>query len=102
MIFVLFVDRMTTQVNFSGDIETDHPKCVHGPSLLFESSTEKFFACSACRDRRQCDLYIPYDERTKKKSKKIIEQHAREYHRFREYIQTLQNNRREFFKHSNM
>lgn len=90
------------RVDLSGDLEANHPKCIHGPTLLFYSTTEKFFACSACRDRRQCDIFIPYDERTTKKSKKIIDQNEREYRRFREHIQTLQENRRQFFKHSNV
>lgn len=96
---------MTNQpikVDFSENIEIDHPKCVHGPTLLFNSSTAKFFACSACRDRRECDIYIPYEKRNDKKSKKIIEQNEREYEKFKKHIQTIQKNRKKFNKQSNM
>jgi len=47
------------EVDFCGNIDIDHPKCVHGPTLLLHSSTSKFFACSACRDRREWDICIP-------------------------------------------
>ncbi|CAF0907842.1 unnamed protein product [Adineta ricciae] len=90
------------EVDFSDDIETDHPRCVHGPTLLFRSSTERFFACSACRDRQECDIYIPYEKRSSKASKRIIKQHAIEYKRFKEHIQTIQKNRAKFSKQSHV
>jgi hypothetical protein len=89
-------------VDFSGNIELDHPKCIHGPTLLFHSSTSKFFACSACRDRQECDIFIPYDERNDKKSKKMIEQNQIEYQRFKEHIQTIQKNRKKLNRKSKM
>jgi hypothetical protein len=95
-------DNHSIKVDFSGNIEIDHPKCIHGPTLLFHSLTSKFFACSACRDREECDILIPYEKRNEKKSKKIIEQNEREYKRFIEHIQTLQKNRRKFIKQSEM
>jgi hypothetical protein len=90
------------EVDFCGNIDIDHPKCVHGPTLLLHSSTSKFFACSACRDRRECDIYIPYEKRNDKKLKKMIEQNETEYERFKEHIQTIQKNRKKFNKQSNM
>lgn len=44
---------------------SDHPHCEHGPTLLFCRQTndtdkeERFFACSACRDRSECCFYQP-------------------------------------------
>jgi len=90
------------KVDFSGNIEKDHPKCIHGPTLLFYSSTSKFFACSACRDRQECDILIPYETRNKKNSKKIIQQNQIEYKRSKEHIQILQKNRKTFNKQSKM
>jgi hypothetical protein len=90
------------KVDFSGNIEIDHPKCIHGPTLLFHSLTSSFFACSACRDRKECDIFIPYDQKNNKKSKKIIEQNQIEYTRFKEHIQTIQKNRKIFNKQSEM
>lgn len=42
---------------------SSHPHCAHGPTLLFrrtfDSSDrfEDFFACSACRNRKECSFY---------------------------------------------
>lgn len=50
----------------------NHPSCVHGPTLLFaKNSTDteesrKYFACAACRDRKDCAFYMWEDEFTKK------------------------------------
>lgn len=42
------------------------PWCPHGPTLLFESTSQetsvKFFACSACRNRDDCSFYQEYTE----------------------------------------
>merc|ERR1711931_139379 len=51
------------------DIEIeDRPCCEHGPTLLFErffkdKTSRKFFACSACRDRKQCTFFQWQDEK---------------------------------------
>ncbi|OQR79670.1 zinc finger CCHC domain-containing protein 4-like, partial [Tropilaelaps mercedesae] len=34
------------------------PACSHGPALLFDRVGKRFFACSACRDRKLCPLYV--------------------------------------------
>ncbi|XP_078588631.1 rRNA N(6)-adenosine-methyltransferase ZCCHC4-like [Branchiostoma floridae x Branchiostoma japonicum] len=53
----------------SGKDEASVPHCPHGPTLLFERyirgapSGEKFFACSACRDRKECSFYLKYGEK---------------------------------------
>jgi hypothetical protein len=90
------------EVDFSGNIEIDHPKCVHGPTLLFRSSTSRFFACSACRDRRECNICIPYKKRNEKSSQNIIKQHEKQYEAFKKHIQITQKNRKKFNKQSNM
>jgi hypothetical protein len=94
--------NQSIKVDFSGNIEIDHPKCIHGPTLLFHSLTSSFFACSACRDRQECDIFIPYEERNSKKSKKIIQQNEREYKKFQEHIQMIQKTRKIFNKKSKM
>lgn len=42
-----------------------HPVCEHGPALLFErrcgDKCQQFYACSAYRDKKDCQLYIPVD-----------------------------------------
>ncbi|CAF4995242.1 unnamed protein product, partial [Rotaria sp. Silwood1] len=94
--------KHSIEIDFSENIEINHPKCVHGPTLLFNSLTSKFFACSACRDRQECDIFISYEKRNEKKSKKIIEQNEREYEKFKKYIQTLQKNKKKFNKQLNI
>ncbi|XP_068164429.1 rRNA N6-adenosine-methyltransferase ZCCHC4 isoform X2 [Antennarius striatus] len=45
------------------------PRCVHGPALLFEKvcrgggRSRRFYACSACRDRKDCSLFQWEDEK---------------------------------------
>lgn len=45
------------------------PCCVHGPGLLFQrigtaskNDRRKFYACSACRSRKECSLFMWEDE----------------------------------------
>lgn len=96
------MSKNSIKIDFSENIEINHPKCIHGPTLLFDSSTSKFFACSACRDRQECDIFIPFEKRNQKKSKKIIEQNQREYEKFKKHIQTLQKDRKKINKHRNL
>lgn len=50
---------------------SDHPHCEHGPTLLFSRQSnvtgrnERFFACSACRDRSECSFYQLESEQLK-------------------------------------
>merc|ERR1712017_62447 len=44
------------------------PFCEHGPTILFEryfvdKPPKRFFACSACRDRKQCAFFQWEDEK---------------------------------------
>ncbi|XP_076345837.1 rRNA N(6)-adenosine-methyltransferase ZCCHC4 isoform X1 [Tachypleus tridentatus] len=56
-------------IDFIPSFEDSHPKCLHGPTLLFERFTvegkrtgRKFFACSSCRDRNDCPFFQWADE----------------------------------------
>ncbi|XP_057305849.1 rRNA N6-adenosine-methyltransferase ZCCHC4-like isoform X2 [Hydractinia symbiolongicarpus] len=53
------------------ETEQDSPLCEHGPTLLFERFTvgkgsRKYYACSACRDRKECDFFQWADEKLTK------------------------------------
>lgn len=43
---------------------SSHPHCAHGPTLLFQrrldssDRIEEFFACSACRSRKECAFQV--------------------------------------------
>ena len=38
----------------------EHPWCSHGPSILFEKNGgEKYYACAAFRNRKQCVRNLP-------------------------------------------
>nr|XP_047128623.1 rRNA N6-adenosine-methyltransferase ZCCHC4-like [Hydra vulgaris] len=45
-----------------------NPLCAHGPTLLFErffkdKPSQKYYACSACRDRKECPFFQLYGEK---------------------------------------
>uniref|UniRef100_A0A3B3V9H8 Zinc finger, CCHC domain containing 4 n=1 Tax=Poecilia latipinna TaxID=48699 RepID=A0A3B3V9H8_9TELE len=48
------------------------PRCPHGPTLLFEkvenggNKGRRFYACSACRDRKDCGFFQWEDEKVSK------------------------------------
>lgn len=63
--------KLTNKTGMSGIevIKSDlqqHPKCPHGPTLLFSRSVDgqpkKFFACAACRDRKDCSFFLWHDD----------------------------------------
>ncbi|XP_067117897.1 rRNA N6-adenosine-methyltransferase ZCCHC4 [Osmerus mordax] len=49
--------------------DTKAPSCPHGPTLLFEKASKgeekgrRFYACSACRDRKDCNFFQWEDEK---------------------------------------
>ncbi|XP_043727103.1 rRNA N6-adenosine-methyltransferase ZCCHC4 isoform X3 [Cervus elaphus] len=53
----------------SSDSATPAPLCPHGPTLLFvkvnqgKEETRRFYACSACRDRKDCNFFQWEDEK---------------------------------------
>ncbi|KAL6262811.1 hypothetical protein P5V15_005601 [Pogonomyrmex californicus] len=55
----------------------NHPRCPHGPTLLFgryiKGEIDKFYACSACRDRKLCRFYLKYDQELSKSQKHMWE-----------------------------
>lgn len=42
----------------------NRPSCPHGPTLLFEkiNQGDRFFACSASRNRKECNFHLSYDD----------------------------------------
>lgn len=83
------------------DPDLNKIKCRHGPTLLLRSENEEFLACSACRDRRDCDMFIPLEKRTHKSTKSMRQQHQREYKNFRKFLRTLDKNRKENLRKQN-
>jgi len=62
-------------VNVRLDLMTnDAPECLHGPALLFEKCCQGevrlFYACSACRDKKDCSFFQWADEKVSKNKKK--------------------------------
>lgn len=60
-----------------------HPQCPHGPTLLFgtneKGKLEKFYACSACRDRKTCKFYLKAGEKLTKKEALKWEKERKQY-----------------------
>ncbi|XP_026370322.1 rRNA N6-adenosine-methyltransferase ZCCHC4 isoform X2 [Ursus arctos] len=57
------------EVVFPSDPATPAPLCPHGPTLLFvkvnqgKEEARRFYACSACRDRKECNFFQWEDEK---------------------------------------
>uniref|UniRef100_A0A8C9AN87 Zinc finger CCHC-type containing 4 n=1 Tax=Prolemur simus TaxID=1328070 RepID=A0A8C9AN87_PROSS len=57
------------EVVFPSDPAVSAPLCPHGPTLLFvkvsqgKEETRRFYACSACRDRKDCNFFQWEDEK---------------------------------------
>ncbi|KAG5260892.1 hypothetical protein AALO_G00297700 [Alosa alosa] len=78
------------------------PSCPHGPTLLFEKVNKgeengrRFYACSACRDRKDCNFFQWEDEKVSEarvkareeenRSKKPPFSHSEYISRFREFV----------------
>lgn len=41
---------------------TNHPLCLHGPTLLFSSGKGRFFACASCRNKKDCTVHIDEED----------------------------------------
>ncbi|KAF5299422.1 hypothetical protein FQA39_LY11568 [Lamprigera yunnana] len=92
-----------------GDL-TKHPNCPHGPTILFSRSYQgsplNFFACSACRDRKDCSFYLCESEKDKvsevvknqwkRENKKFVYgiNHKKLFVLFHEVLQTSEGMRR--------
>lgn len=57
--------KMSVNVNVC-NIKSN-PHCAHGPTVLFSRSnnSRRFYACSACRDRKDCSFFVYEDELNK-------------------------------------
>ena len=44
------------------EMQALNPWCPHGPTLKFERSGKGFYACSAFRQRKDCNAYFTTDE----------------------------------------
>ena len=60
----------------------EHPWCSHGPSILFEKNGgEKYYACAAFRNRKQCSFYMK-----KPNLSKGTKKYERSLHKSVEYV----------------
>lgn len=54
---------------------TSHPLCLHGPTLLFSSEKGRYFACSLCRNKKDCTVHIDEEDWDKENVKKRNEKY---------------------------
>lgn len=54
---------------------SSHPKCLHGPTLLFANEKGRFYACSLCRNKKDCTLHISEDDWARESEKKRNEKY---------------------------
>lgn len=72
-----------------------HPACEHGPAILFQrhnshdDECQRFYACAAYRDQKECPLFIRYDENTEN----LANQRATLLHEIAEKSMRLANER---------
>ncbi|KAL0882828.1 hypothetical protein ABMA27_016368 [Loxostege sticticalis] len=52
-----------------------HPLCLHGPTLLFSSEKGRYFACSLCRNKKDCTVHIDEEDWQKENVKKRNEKY---------------------------
>jgi len=89
-------NRSKVTINLESDLES-HPRCIHGPTLLFTRGEKKFYACSAFRERKECDFYQNHGEVLSQKKMARIKQTQREFLKrndFSESFQTILNFRK--------
>lgn len=71
-----------TSIDFVKEDAKSNPHCPHGPTLLFsreiKGQKKTFYACAACRDRKDCSFFLWQDER-KKYKECIWKQKEKEY-----------------------
>lgn len=41
---------------------TTHPLCLHGPTLLFSTNKGRYYACSSCRNKKECTIHITEED----------------------------------------
>ncbi|XP_045772368.1 rRNA N6-adenosine-methyltransferase ZCCHC4 [Maniola jurtina] len=52
----------TTPVEVIAEDVTNHPLCLHGPTLLFSSEKGRFYACASCRNKKDCTVQIDEED----------------------------------------
>ncbi|XP_064419601.1 rRNA N6-adenosine-methyltransferase ZCCHC4 isoform X2 [Latimeria chalumnae] len=63
------LESLGIEVILNEEAESKAPACPHGPTLLFvkvirgEKQGRRFYACSACRDRKDCNFFQWEDEK---------------------------------------
>ncbi|XP_060795167.1 rRNA N6-adenosine-methyltransferase ZCCHC4 [Neoarius graeffei] len=90
------------EVIIPGEEERNTPHCPHGPTVLFqvmcrgEKSGRRFYACSACRDRKDCSFFQWENEKVSEERLRVREAqnqmkrpsftHSEYCTRFREFV----------------
>ncbi|KAM6949604.1 rRNA N(6)-adenosine-methyltransferase ZCCHC4 [Aplochiton taeniatus] len=75
-------ERFTLEV-IPQDGEKEAPSCPHGPTLLFEKASRgdekgrRFYACSACRDRKDCSFFQWEDDKVSETRLLAREEHIK-------------------------
>ncbi|XP_072949622.1 rRNA N(6)-adenosine-methyltransferase ZCCHC4 [Epargyreus clarus] len=54
---------------------TNHPLCLHGPTLLFSTEKGRYFACASCRNKKDCTVHIDEEDWQKEGVKKRNEKY---------------------------
>lgn len=54
---------------------TNHPLCLHGPTLLFSTEKGRYFACASCRNKKDCTVHIEEEDWQKEGVKKRNEKY---------------------------
>ncbi|KAI2658474.1 rRNA N6-adenosine-methyltransferase ZCCHC4 [Labeo rohita] len=96
------VDSGGIDVIIQNESDKPVPRCPHGPALLFEKTGNgeekgrRFYACSACRDRKDCSFFQWADEKVSEarmlareeqnRSKMPLFSHQEYCSRFREFV----------------
>ncbi|KPJ07057.1 Zinc finger CCHC domain-containing protein 4 [Papilio machaon] len=70
-----FKQQKSTPVEVIAEDVTNHPLCLHGPTLLFSSEKGRFFSCSLCRKKQDCTVHIDEDDWKKENVRKLNEKY---------------------------
>lgn len=54
---------------------TNHPLCLHGPTLLFSNDKGRFYACASCRNKKDCTVHIDEEDWKKENVRKRNEKY---------------------------
>lgn len=60
-----------------------NPVCIHGPTLLFQTTdNNKYFSCSSCRLRKDCNFFMTYENWIKNKTQNKTHSHSKAMQKF--------------------